>query len=195
MAQWLSSIEAPLNFPQVRLSQLRFGINSTYYDTLRPIVHLPTVLDKLQQRTFAALHQIADPRLAPSQGIAAVLYANSMMLPDEGARPYYSLDMPPHILYSVLKFRLGTHHLPVRLLRHTRVHGQPIPRGQRICNKCNSGIVGDEQHLVFECLHLADLRAHYHDLFRPNMTMREFFGQTRQFAVARFIHNAMYIMQ
>jgi hypothetical protein len=125
-------------------------------------------------------------------------YAHYMLLAD--ATPaYYTLRMPPHMIYSVLRFRLGTLCLPVRTSR-TRQVGTTVARFvwvpcmQRICNKCSSGVIGDEQHMIFECTHLHDLRQQFHSLFTTPMTMKEFFVQSDQHAIVRFIHQALFLM-
>ena len=69
------------------------------------------------------------------------------------------------------------------------VHGLPIATGRlagaghvgradRVCLACNSGGVGDEKHMIFECTALAPLRQQHADLFTPRTdTMRSFFAQ------------------
>ena len=43
---------------------------------------------------------------------------------------------------------------------------------------CNSGAVGDEKHMIFECTAVAPLRQQLADLFTPRIvTMRSFFAQ------------------
>ena len=56
-----------------------------------------------------------------------------------------------------LQFRLGCHGLPIAAGRFAgAVH---VVRAQRVCLSCNSGAVGDERHLVFDCAALAFLRS------------------------------------
>ena len=47
---------------------------------------------------------------------------------------------------TLLRFRMGSHSLPIVLGRRTGV-----PRAQRLCQRCNLHAVHDERHLVFEC--------------------------------------------
>lgn len=54
---------------------------------------------------------------------------------------------------SLLHFWVGAHDLPVAIGRwqvdsSTRQH---IPRRDRVCPHCVSGVVGDESRMVFEC--------------------------------------------
>ena len=48
------------------------------------------------------------------------------------------------IVNDIIKFRLGSHHLPIETGRWLR-----IPRIERLCRFC--GVVGDEKHLLFNC--------------------------------------------
>jgi hypothetical protein len=70
----------------------------------------------------------------------------------------------------VLSPQHGVHNLPV---------GRPrgVPRSQRLCDRCQGGLVGDEHHLV-QCLFLLALqpiRDHYPHLFRsPVQSLHEF---------------------
>ena len=50
-----------------------------------------------------------------------------------------------------------------------------MDRANRVCLACNSGAVGDEKHMIFECAAIAPLRQQHADLFTPrNDTMRSF---------------------
>ena len=47
-----------------------------------------------------------------------------------------------------------------------------------MCLACDSGAVGDEMHLIFECTALASLRCWYASLFTGSTdTKRSFFAQ------------------
>ena len=66
------------------------------------------------------------------------------------------LDINPNLLPSpflnshntlvpfIIKFRLGTHYLPIETGRWTRT-----PREERLCQLCK--VVGDERHLTYNC--------------------------------------------
>lgn len=72
-----------------------------------------------------------------------------------------------------LRFRLGCHALPIAARRPNRV-----PRHEGVCTCCDSGALGDEVYLVFECSALADLHVEHAALFSPDITtMRGFFAQ------------------
>lgn len=46
----------------------------------------------------------------------------------------------------MLKFRLSNHKLPIHSQRFL-----DIPRGERVCDLCESGDIGDEFHYLFNC--------------------------------------------
>ncbi len=61
---------------------------------------------------------------------------------------------------AFLRFRMGSHSLPCVTGRVAN-----IPRAQRVCTLCQTGNLGDEQHLVFECPALQGFRDRYNGLF------------------------------
>ena len=61
-------------------------------------------------------------------------------------------------LQRILRFRMGSHLLPIEQGRHLR-----LPRHTRVCRLCHTGALGDERHMLLECPALADLR----DEFSP----------------------------
>ena len=44
----------------------------------------------------------------------------------------------------MIKFRLGSHRLPIETGRWSR-----IPRNERVCTNC--GVLGDEDHALYHC--------------------------------------------
>ena len=62
-------------------------------------------------------------------------------------------------LHRILRFRMGSHHLPVEEGRHFN-----LPRASLVCNLCSTGALGDERHMLLECLALADLRLQFSSL-------------------------------
>ena len=53
---------------------------------------------------------------------------------------------------------------------------------------CNSGAVGDEKHMIFECAAIAPLRQQHADLFTPRTdTMRSFFAQQDHLGVLNYV--------
>ena len=75
-----------------------------------------------------------------------------------------------------LQFRLGCHGLPIAAGRFAGT--AHVDRAQRVCLSCNSGALGGERHLVFECTALASLRSRYEDFITScTDTMRSFLAQ------------------
>ena len=64
-----------------------------------------------------------------------------------------------------LQFRLGCHGLPIATGR--LAGAGHVDRANRVCLACNSGAIGDEKHMIFECTALAPLRQKHADLFAP----------------------------
>ena len=68
-------------------------------------------------------------------------------------------------------------------------------RAHRVCLACNSGAVGDEMHLVFECAALASLRSRYASLFTGSTdTMRSFFAQPDHVGVFHYVVDCLDFM-
>jgi len=206
MCAWHADNLVPLGFDPVTRRHEIFNATvhtsltnaPSYPDTLCPTFPVHTVQQLFRSRSHTYWLGRPTPRLSPSEGALLSTYAHYMLL-DDHVRPYYTLRLPPHLLYSVLRFRLGLHNLPVCKDRTRPAHASSsrrvrVARAQRICRKCTSGIIGDEQHMVFECVALHALREQFGALFVPNMSMRQFFAQENQHGVARFIHLALHEM-
>ena len=106
-----------------------------------------------------------------------------------------------------LQFRLGCHGLPTATGRFStssteaatatgRLAGAGhVGRANRVCLACNSGGVGDEKHVIFECTALAPLRQQHADLFTPRtVTMRSFFAQQNHLAVLNYVIDCLNFM-
>ena len=135
-----------------------------------PVVPEPEVLVSWR----AWLHQPwqelpASPRLADSQCVYFCTYAAYFAVPQpvsrpgRGTRPWvkvpdvvmYSGGIPAAHIRSLMRLRLGAHDLRVCTGRWER-----LPRDQRLCQRCQQGVVEDELHMVFECSLYQHLRAH-----------------------------------
>ena len=69
---------------------------------------------------------------------------------------------------------------------------QGIPRLHRVCTLCAGGNPGDEQHVVFECPGLQDIRDRYQGLFGEHAaTMLHFMWQDDIRGVAMFIKECL----
>jgi hypothetical protein len=192
MIDWLASHGTPYVYGAARLTELRDYITQSptppYPTTLHPIINVDLVENRFNVIRTTHWHNRPDPRLAPSSGgYISCMYAHYMLLKPTHTTPFCSLNMSPAMMYTVIRFRLGIHDLPVAKDRRRRI---AIPRGDRVCTKCDSGLVGDELHMIFECAFLDRLRYDYSHLFHPDMTMSQFFHQQEQHDVVRFVHFA-----
>ena len=70
--------------------------------------------------------------------------------PDLTPSPFLSIVHP--LAIDVIKFRLGSHHLPIETGRWSRK-----PRNERVCTNC--GVLGDEDHVLyhFSLIHRDDI--------------------------------------
>ncbi len=92
-----------------------------------------------------------------------------------------------------LQFRLGCHSLPIAAGRFAGA--AHVARAHRVCLACNSGAVGDEMHLVFECTALASLRSRYAYLSTgATDTMRSFFAQPEPMGVFHYVVDCLDFM-
>ena len=92
-----------------------------------------------------------------------------------------------------LQFRLGCHGLPIATGRSAGTGH--VDRANRVCLACNSGVFGDEVHMVLECAALAPLRQQHADLFTPHTdTMRSFFAQQDHLGVLSYFTDCLNFM-
>ena len=96
-------------------------------------------------------------------------------------------------MHNFLQFRLGCHGL---LIATGRLAGAGhVGRANRVCLACNSGGVGDEKHMIFECTALAPLRQQHADLFTPcTVTMCSFFAQQNDLGVLNYVIDCLNFM-
>ena len=132
--------------------------------------------------SFDSLPQ--DPRLAPSAGVKLCTYHRWFGRPRNAACPsYWESPMGNAKLHRILRFRMGSHHLPVEEGRHFN-----LPRASRVCNLCNTDALGDERHMLLECPALADLRLQFSSLLLPcSGVMRRLLWAKDQHEVCRYI--------
>ena len=104
--------------------------------------------------------------------------------PQNAACPsYWESPMGNAKLHRILRFRMGSHHLPVEEGRHFN-----LPRASRVCNLCNTDALGDERHMLLECPALADLRLQFSSLLLPcSGVMRRLLWAKDQHEVCRYI--------
>ena len=80
-------------------------------------------------------------------------------------RRYRQLPVSGRHMQHFLQFRLGCHGLPIATCRLAGTGH--VDRADRVCLACNSGAIGNEMQMVFECTTLAPLRQQHADLFAP----------------------------
>jgi len=132
-------------------------------------------------------HDTYDPRTAPSKGAKQYTYQAWFSRPSWAVGPeFWQLQLSVPQLHAVLRLRLGSHNLPIEA---GRLHRPPLPRQQRTCEFCDSGAVGDEQHLLMECAATDGARAAFPALFtqQPQPSMQQFLWQRDRMAVAKFV--------
>ena len=88
---------------------------------------------------------------------------------------------------------LGCHGLPIATGR--LASAGHVERADRVCLACNSGAVGDEKHMIFECTALAPLRQQHADLSTPRtVTMHSFFAQQNHLGVLKYVIDCLDFM-
>ena len=140
----------------------------------------PFLRDRLA--SFDSLPQ--DPRLAPSAGVKLCTYHRWFGRPQNAACPsYWETPMGNAKLHRILRFRMGSHHLPVEEGCHFN-----LPRASRVCNLCNTDALGDERHMLLECPALAALRLQFSSRLLPcSGVMRRLLWAKDQHEVCRYI--------
>ena len=63
-------------------------------------------------------------------------------------REHYLTNLPFNLRLALSRIRTSNHKLPVEVGRYGKGR---VPREQRICNKCDSGEIGDEFHFILTC--------------------------------------------
>jgi exonuclease III len=157
-------------------------------DILRPIdVTFAMSQWHVAQEAGASISE--DPRSCPSSGAALCTYQRWFR---HGPTQEHVLGGSLHgharsssRAHQLLRFRLGCHSLPCVVGRRTG-----IPRHLRHCALCNQG-VGDEKHLVFECIALSHLRSRFQHLFWHGCAMSSFMNQDAQRDVMYFVTDCL----
>jgi hypothetical protein len=151
------------------------------------------VLDRVTVAAVAAAeenrrqHDDFDPRTAPSKGAKFCTYLAWFSRPAWAVGPeFWQLHLSVPQLHAMLRFRLGSHTLPIEI---GRMQKPPLPRQQRTCQFCDAGSIGDEQHLLLECAATHQVRIKFPALFmqQPAPSMKQFMWQRDRMAVAKYI--------
>ena len=97
-----------------------------------------------------------DPRSCHGPGVKLCTYRRWFSPAHQVCPVYWEVPMSTAKLQRILRFRMGSHLLPIEQGRHLR-----LPRHRRVCRLCHTGALGDERHMLLECPALADLRDEY----------------------------------
>jgi hypothetical protein len=101
----------------------------------------------------------------------------------------FDLVVDARRLRIFLRFRMGVHGLPIDVGRW-----RGVPRSRRTCDKCDTGVVGDEHHFVLVCPALAAVRTQYAPLFALGCrTLRAFVWQPDLLMVVRYIYDCFQV--
>ena len=126
--------------------------------SLRAHYELALSFQVQRQAAFDALP--LDPRSCPGPGLKLCTCRRLFSRPAHQVCPiYWEVPMSIAKLQRILRFRIGSHLLPIEQGRHLR-----LPRHRRVCRVCHTGALGDERHMLLECPALADLRDEYSPL-------------------------------
>ena len=150
-------------------------------------------LDATRDAAWTGLHVC--PRTCPSLGVIKVTYERWMAKPEWSTANLLALRVSARRLRQLLRFRTGCHGLAVDALRRNSRGRARVDRHLRLCTACNSGQVGDEQHLVFECAALQHLRDQQAHLFQPGLSMQQFMWQPDLAGVAKFVADGLDILR
>ena len=126
------------------------------------------------------------PRTCPSKLSRCCTYVRWFARP-AGVHARSLLDIPVSAacVKGLLRFCMGCHRLPRDEGSWTRPQ---VPRLDRVCRLCTTGVLGDEKHLVFECPELQCFRIQWAHLFQGPETMQAFMWQDDKIGVANFIN-------
>ena len=124
---------------------------------------LPSQLSSICSRSCAcgtSLRALTACLRIPSAGVKLCRYHRWFRRPQDAACPSdWKTPMRNAKLHRILRFRMGSHHLPVEEDRQFN-----LPRASRVCNLCNTDALGEERHMLLECPALADLRLQFSSL-------------------------------
>ena len=126
------------------------------------------------------------PRTCPSEKARCCKYSRWFARPlGKHARSLLDIPVSAACMKGLLRFRMGCHRLP----RDEGSWARPnVPRLQRVCRLCTTSTLGDEKHIVFECLELRCFREQWPHLFKGPQTMLAFMWQDDLIGVAKFVN-------
>ena len=153
-----------------------------------PPIDLEIALDLLSSDANRVWQGLSNnPRTCPSQGAQLCTYKRWMAIPDPYTRrrKVLHVHLDANKVRKFLRFRTLCHNLPIDRGRQSRPR---IPRISRICEHCTSGEIGDEMHMIFECMAVQNVRDQYAHLFTySTSTMSTFLWQDDIISVIKFV--------
>lgn len=163
---------------------LGLGMGSPFTSTGIGALDSHGFMDRMVKKhctVWAGLHE--SPRTAPSNGAKLCTHHRWFGRPSSFRfEPYYDLPMPITTLRALMQFKMGSHSLPVERGRFVR---PVLPRHLRRCSLCNTLAAGDERHYIFDCPHVAAVRAQYSGLYQDcNGAMQSFIWHNDQKSVS-----------
>ena len=159
-----------------------------------PMLDVDGVVDALTERlTCIGPGSVYCPRVASSRGVVSCTY-EQWFKRFSTRRRYCVLPVSGRRMQRFLQFRLGCHALPIATsLLASAGH---VNRPHRVCLARNSGAVGDEKHMTFECAALSFLRQRHAGLFTPRTdTMHSFFAQQDHLGVLNYVIDCLDFMK
>ena len=174
-------------FKAIRATGYKLGIRVNGLDII-DIAALKQHLTQQQDVIWDGLDVC--PRTCPSQKARCCTYFRWFARPvDKHARSLLNTPVSAACMKGLLRFRMGCHHLP----RDAGSWARPqVPRLDRVCQLCATGVLGDERHMIFECPGLQELRAQSSHLFQGPETMQAFIWQDDLVGVARFVNMCLH---
>ena len=142
-------------------------------------IDIKAELSALQQRYLTSVSQSALPKVQLYLGqVADALCTDSYQMAS-----YLKEVTSRAQLRRLAQLRTGSHQLRVETGRWERPR---VAREQRICQRCQSGEVDDEHHMVFDCPALEEVRVQHAGLFAGSADLRSFLAQ-ESLQVAAFV--------
>ena len=127
------------------------------------------------------------PRTCVSRGARLCTYLRWFARPAGERRSYLKVLVSAGRMRRFLRFRVGCHGLPRDIGSR---HG--TDRLSRVCSACDTGEIGDERHLLFECPALQRFRnMHPHLFVVPHQTVQQFIWQRDLYHVIIFVTDCL----
>ena len=131
------------------------------------------------------------PRTCVSRGARLCTYLRWFAKPAGEQRSCLKVLVSASRMRRFLRFRVGCHGLP----RDTGGRHRTA-RLSRTCPACDTGAIGDEKHLIFECPALQHVRSRHPQLFAvTDQTVQQFMWQRDLLQVIIFVTDCLEFLQ